>query len=57
MYHNSTFKHRAFMMTEVHRQVHCDVRGCRMVTIEEIPICMRAWMHISGVSEFTFYHY
>ena len=27
MYHNSTFKHRAFMKTEVHRQVHRDSRG------------------------------
>ena len=40
MYHNSTFKHRAFMKTEVHRQVHRDARGRRMVTIEKIPICM-----------------
>ena len=42
MYHNSTFKHKAFMKTEVHRQVHRDARGRRMVTIDEIPICMRA---------------
>ena len=28
-----------------------------MVTVEEIPICMRAWMHISGVPESTFYCY
>ena len=40
MYHNSTFKHRAFMKTEVHKQVHRDARGRRMVTIEEIPVCM-----------------
>ena len=57
MYHNLTFKHRAFMKTEVHRQVHLDARGRRMVTVEEIPVCMRAWMHISGVPESTFYCY
>ena len=57
MYHNSTFKHRAFMKIEVHRQVHRDTHGRRMVTVEEIPICMRAWMHISGVLESTFYRY
>jgi hypothetical protein len=57
MYHNSTFKHRAFMKTEVHRHVHRDARGRRMVTVEEIPVCMRAWMHISGVPESTFYRY
>ena len=57
MYHNSMFKHRAFMKTEVHRQVHRDSRGQRMVIVEEIPICMQAWMHISGVPESTFYRY
>ena len=57
MYHNSTFKHRAFMKTEVHRQVHRDSRGRRMVIVEEIPVCMRAWMHIFGVPESTFYRY
>ena len=57
MYHNSTFKHRAFMKTEVHRQVHRDLRGRRMVTVKEILVCMRVWMHISGVPESTFYRY
>ena len=28
-----------------------------MVIVEEIPVCMRAWMHISGVPESTFYRY
>ena len=55
MYHNSTFKHRAFMKMEVHRQVHQDSCGRKMVIVEEIPFCMRAWMHISGVPESTFY--
>ena len=27
MYHNSTFKYRAFMKTEVHKQIHRDARG------------------------------
>ena len=45
------------MKTEVHRQVHRDSHGRRMVTVEEIPVCMRAWMHISGVPESTFYWY
>ena len=56
-YHNSTFKHRAFMKLEVHRQVHRDSHRQRMVTVEEILVCMRAWMHISGVPESTFYRY
>ena len=43
------------MKTEVHRQVHQDSHGQRMVIVEEIPICMRAWMHIFSVPESTFY--
>ena len=45
------------MKTEVHRAVHRDVRGQRMVTVEGISVCMRAWMHISGVQQATFYRY
>jgi len=57
MYCNSTFKHKAFMKTDVHRQIYRDVHGRRMVTIEGINVCMRAWMHIAGVVESTFYRY
>ena len=28
-----------------------------MVTVEEITVCVRAWMHIAGVPEATFYRY
>ena len=45
------------MKTDVHRQIHRDVRGRRMVTIEGINVCLRAWMHIAGVAESTFYRY
>jgi hypothetical protein len=45
------------MKTEVHRQIHRDARGRRMVTVEEINVCLRAWMHIAGVAESTFYRY
>ena len=45
------------MKMEVHRQVHRDSRGRRMVTVEEIHVCMRAWMHIFGVLKSTFYRY
>ena len=49
MYNQSTFKFRAHMKIEVHRAVHKDGRGRRMVMVEGISVCMRAWMHISGV--------
>ena len=45
------------MKIEVHRAVHRDARGRRMVTVEGISVCMRAWMHISGVPQATFYRY
>ena len=45
------------MKTEVHRVVHRDARGRKMVTVEGISVCMRAWMHISGVPQATFYRY
>ena len=45
------------MKTEVHRAMHKDARGQKMVTVEDISVCMRAWMHISGVPQATFYRY
>ena len=43
MYNQSTFKFRAHMKTEVHRAVHRDARGRRMVTVEGISVCMDAY--------------
>ena len=45
------------MKTEVYRVVHRDALGQRMVTMEEISVCMRAWMHIFGIPQATFYQY
>ena len=45
------------MKTEVHRCIHKDARGRGMVTVEGITVCVQAWMHITGVSEATFYCY
>nr|PNR31019.1 hypothetical protein PHYPA_027335 [Physcomitrium patens] len=57
MYNGSTFQFRAHMKLDVHRAVHRDASGRKMVTVEGITVCLRAWMHISGVSEATFYRY
>ena len=43
------------MKIEVHRSIHRDARGQRMVTVEGIRVCERAWMHISEVPQATFY--
>ena len=40
MYWNSTFKHRAFMKMDVHRHIHRDAHGRRMVTIEGVNVCL-----------------
>nr|PNR63282.1 hypothetical protein PHYPA_001707 [Physcomitrium patens] len=57
MYNGSTFQFKAHMKLDVHRAVHRDASGRKMVTVEGITMCLRAWMHISGVSEATFYRY
>ena len=43
MYNQSTFKFRAHMKTEVHRAVHRDAQGRRMVMVEGISVCMDAY--------------
>ena len=45
------------MKIEVHRSLHRDAHGRRMVIVEGISVCMRAWMHMSGVPKATFYQY
>ena len=45
------------MKTDVHRHIHEDARQRKMVTIESINVCLRAWMLIAGVAESTFYRY
>ena len=45
------------MKTDMYRLVHRNAHGRRMVTEEGINVCMRAWMHIFGVSEATFNRY
>jgi len=57
MYRNTTFKFRSFMKTDVHQSIFTDINGRKMVVVEKISVCMRAWMLISGVPESTFYCY
>ena len=45
------------MKMDVHRHIHRDVHGKKMVTIEGINVCLHTWMHIAGVPESTFYRY
>ena len=45
------------MKIDVHRHIHEDAHRRKMVTIEGINVCLRAWMLIVGVVESTFYRY
>jgi hypothetical protein len=42
---------------DVHRQFHNDGNGNRVVTLEGINVCSRAWQLIMGVSRATFFQY
>jgi hypothetical protein len=42
---------------EVHRQIHMNVEGCRVVTLQGEEVCLVAWRHIMGLPETTFYRY
>ena len=45
------------MKLDVHRQVHLNLEGKRVVTIEGIDVCMAAWRHISSVPDSTFHRF
>ena len=55
MYQNTSFEFRNHMKLDVHCQVHFNLEGKRVVTIEGIDVCMVAWRHISGVPKSTFH--
>ncbi len=57
MYRETDFKFRNHMKLEVHRQIHRDSAGRRVVTLEGIDVCLIAWRHIMGVPETTFHRY
>ncbi len=45
------------MKLDVHRQVHRDSQGKRVVTIEGIDVCLAMWRHILGVPKSTFHRF
>lgn len=57
MYRETSFQFRFHMKVDIHRQIHHDSRGKKVVTIEGEDVCLRTWMFIAGVSEATFYRY
>ena len=57
MYRDTTFKFRYHVKLDVHQQVHVNVEGKRVVTMEGIDVCLSAWRHITGVSDSTFHRF
>ena len=55
MYRDTTFKFQYHIKLDVHRQVHLNVEGKRVVTMEGIDVCLSGWWHIAGVSDSTFH--
>jgi hypothetical protein len=57
MWRDSDVRLRTHMKLDVHRQFHNDGNGNRVVTLEGINVCSRAWQLIMGVSRATFFRY
>ena len=57
MYQDTTFEFRYHMKLDVHRQVHWNAEGKKVVTLEGIDVCLFAWRHIARVSESTFHRF
>jgi hypothetical protein len=57
MYRRTEYEFKNHLKLDVHQQIHMNVEGCRVVTLEEEEVCLAAWRHIMGVSETTFYRY
>jgi hypothetical protein len=48
---------RSAKKLEVHRNMHFDAGGCKVVTLENIEVCYRAWYIIHAVSKTDFYRF
>ena len=57
MYRETSHEFKQHMKLDVHRQVHRNSQGKRVVTVEGIDVCLPAWRHIAGVSETSFYRF
>ena len=51
------FRMRSAKKLEVHRNMHFDVEGRKVVTLENIEVCCKAWYIIHAVSKADFYRF
>jgi hypothetical protein len=49
------FRLRSTKKFDVHRAIHVNGMGCKVITIESIDVCCKAWYTIHGVSKADFY--
>lgn len=55
IWRDTHFKLKSLVKLDVHRCFHYDKFGKKMVTLEGIDVCPKAWMFIMGVPKTTFY--
>jgi hypothetical protein len=51
------FRMRSAKKLEVHRNVHIDTHGHKVVTLENVEVCCTAWYTIHAVSKADFYRF
>ena len=51
------FRMRFAKKLEVHRNMHFNAEGCKVVTLENIEVCCTSWYIIHGVSKADFYRF
>jgi hypothetical protein len=51
------FRMRSAKKLEVHRNVHIDTHGHKVVTLENVEVCCTAWYTIHAVSKSDFYRF
>ena len=57
MYVEVSVYHRKHKQLDVHKQIHRDVDGKEMITLEGFEVCLKAWTTIMGLHRSSFYQY
>ena len=57
MYLQINFEFKNHLKLDVHKEIHANIEGRRVVTLEGEDVCLAAWRYIMGVPKTTFYRY
>jgi hypothetical protein len=55
MYHQTEYEFKNHLKLNVHRQIHVNAKGCRVVTLEGEEVCLVVWRYIMEVPKMAFY--